>query len=256
LDQGYAVGLYSNGSVAMPEFDGERAAPPSHGKPPQTLTSAEQTAKDLDIQRARAAASLRLRIPPASRPEQATRLLDGLARLLPYYGHPMHDILTTEGARLPFGATIVFIGTETAVDVPLILALRQLRARGHAITLLLAHSDLAGDAADGARYLADLPVHYIGGRERWQELAADVLGPDAGRRASSFTQDRTHANASQADAPAGTASLPGPLPTRESDAGQETDFSGKEIEPRGASGADATPPLASDWRRSRPLVVE
>lgn len=244
LEQGYAVGLYSNGSVAMPEFDGERAAPPTAGKahPP---TGAERSARELRIERARAAASLRLRIAPAARAEQAERLLDGLARLLPYYGHPMHDILSTEGARLPFGATVVFIGAETTVDVPLILALRQLRARGHAVSLLLARSDLPGDTADGAMYLADLPVHYIGGRERWKELEADVLGADAGRRASSVMKDQARGGGSAATPPNG-----------DSDATPQGEISGKEDEPHGARAAEETPFHAGDWRRSRPLVVE
>ncbi|HLZ20789.1 MAG TPA: DUF58 domain-containing protein [Ktedonobacterales bacterium] len=224
LDQGYAVGLYSNGNLAMPEFDGTHLTPASRPKMSlRTDASPNESDRDWSLQRLRSAASLRLRIPPASRPEQAPRILDGLARLLPYYGYPMHDIVTSEAARLPFGATIVYIGTETVLAVPLILALRQLRARGHAVTLLLAKSELAGDdAPDGTLYLADLPVHSIGGRERWHEMEADVLGPGAGRKASSVAEDSTRADTGRTE----------------------------------EGGAHAAPQHTGGWRKARPLVVE
>jgi uncharacterized protein (DUF58 family) len=233
LGQGYAVGLYSNGNVAMPELNSEHIASGIATEQPRAATTADATETDWSQQRLRAAATLRLRIPPASRTEQGTRLLDGLARLLPYYGHPMNDIIATEAARLSFGATIVYIGTESAVDVPLILALRQLRARGHEVTLLLARSDLAGDAVpSNALYLADLPVHYIGGRERWHELEGDVLGPDARRKATSVRKS---------DAPS-------PDPARETTADMHANT--RRTEQRGATG---TPQHTGG---SRPLVVE
>lgn len=250
LDQRYAVGLYSNGNVAMPEFDGEHVASPSPTQQPQATPTSTDLDRDLPLRRAQAAASLRLRIPPASRPEQATRLLDGLARLLPYYGHAMNDIVASEASRLPFGATVVYIGAEAAVDVPLILALRQLRARGHAVTLLLARSEHTEDAAPSrALFLADLPVHYIGGRERWHELESDVLGPDAGRKASSVMKSSLPAP----DAPRATATSSATPPNHDGNSGEETTPGTKETEQHGSTGA---PQHADNWRGSRPLVVE
>ncbi|HEX6818072.1 MAG TPA: DUF58 domain-containing protein [Ktedonobacterales bacterium] len=261
LDQRFAVGLYSNGTVAMPEFESERlvaTGPASSAAHMSPTPPAQASQRDADpdaasparrIEQAQAAASLRLRIPPASRPEQATRLLDGLARLLPFYGLPMHEIVTTEAPRLPFGATIVYIGTQAAVDVPLILALRQLRARGHPITLLLTHSDIGGDAnPDGELFLAGLPVHSIGGRERWSELEADILGPDVGRKASSVVKRDTHESGMPATPAAAFGVFPDE-PATVSDRRASTD----RTEQHGAVGSQQH---ANDWRTSRPLVVE
>jgi hypothetical protein len=176
---------------------------------------------DDDLARAiaRAAAHLRLRLPPSARPEQGTRILDGLARLLPYSGASMSQLISAEQSRLPNGATVVYIGAEAVVDVPTLVALRQLRAHGYAVSLLLMTADPRPDTNDttnantsatengailttGERdatpsaderaeqasahdlHLANLPITYIGGRARWRALVAAALGPDAQRRAS------------------------------------------------------------------------
>src|SRR5262249_37075740 len=181
----YAVGLYANGPLNAPELDA----------PELNARMAEDTAhlsEDERIQRAiaRQASGLRLRVAPSARPEQLTRILDGLARLQPYYGLPMERVIAAEQHGVPFGATIVYIGTQTLVDVPLIMALRQLKQRGHAVTLLLTKSGLA-EAPDTSfsLQLAGLPTYTVGGRELWEELVSDVLDPEIGRR--------THATRSQ-----------------------------------------------------------
>src|SRR5262249_25605734 len=67
--------------------------------------------------------------------------------------------------------------------VPLIMALRQLKQRGHAVTLLLTKSGLA-DAPDASfsLQLAGLPTYTVGGRSLWEELVSDVVDPEIGRR--------------------------------------------------------------------------
>ncbi len=169
LEHGYATGLYSNGTMATlqssetstlsgpagseAEDDGySRANEPVSGSPP------------------------RLRLPPSSRSEQLTRILDGLARLLPYYGLPMDQVVGTERRRLPMGTTVVYIGTEAAVDVPIIVALRQLQSHGHPVSLLLARSgQAASDDAGEAVHLSGLPIHYIGSREDWRAILREAL---------------------------------------------------------------------------------
>lgn len=238
LDQGYAVGLYSNGTLAMPELDSEHArATPPRGATPSTPESA-----DLPVARAPIAASLRLRVPPSSHIEQGTKLLDGLARLLPYYGLPMSEIIASEAARLPLGASVVCIGAEPAMDVPLILALRQLRSRGHTTTLLLTRSDTEGvTELDGALHLAGLPIHFVGGRQRWQELEADILGPNVDRHASRLRSGTTtRRDSSRAEAGAQGDSNNAQTSTNTTEQG----------------GTGGTDQRASGWRTSRPLVVE
>src|SRR5262249_43959211 len=119
LDQGYAVGLVSNGTLLAPELD----ALSSEG---HTVVDDDNEDTRARIARAvaRAGVAQRLRVAPSPRSEQLARLLDGLARLLPYHGGPMQPLLTAEESSLPAGATIVYIGAETLVEVPTIVALR------------------------------------------------------------------------------------------------------------------------------------
>jgi uncharacterized protein (DUF58 family) len=182
LEQGYAVGLVSNGTLLAPELDSLAGAG-------NIVADDENIDTQTRIARAvaRAAVAQRLRIAPSPRGEQLPRLLDGLARLLPYYGGPMQPLLAAEESSLPAGATVVYIGAETMVDVPTIVALRRFKSMGRSVALLLATKELADGAEERADlYLADLDVHHIGGASEWRSLFADALGPGALRRASSI----------------------------------------------------------------------
>jgi uncharacterized protein (DUF58 family) len=184
LDQKYSVGLYSNGTLS--------AAPIATTAAPSTeydTTSSEETPTNesrFASDQAQFSGLVRLRVPPSSRGEQLSRLLDGLARLLPYYGMPMDLLVALEERRLPRGATIVFIGTEGVVDVPLIVALRRARAHGYDVSLLLTHNDEMEDTnADGQAYLADFNTHRIGGQHVWEDIVSSVLGKNRNRQATS-----------------------------------------------------------------------
>jgi uncharacterized protein (DUF58 family) len=169
LGQGIATGVYGNSSLAVPEeTPGDSSA---KGTPDEA--AGDDAARRLA---ARRAGALRLRVPPASNPAQLPRVLEGLARLLPFGALPMEAILTGEQGRLPVGSTIVYVGAEAAVDVPLIVALRRAKASGHAVTLLLTGSPTDEPAADSpVMHLAGLTTHRIGGRETWSALVAAAL---------------------------------------------------------------------------------
>jgi Protein of unknown function DUF58 len=215
LEQGYATGVYSNGTMAALE--------------PETTYQARITPMDdhgQEAWRAISAGSPRLKLPATSRSEQLTRILDGLARLLPYYGLPMDQVILTEQRRLPMGATVVYIGTEAAVDVPLIVALRQLRSHGHTVSLLLGRSgQMLGDDSAEVVHISDLPVHSIGGRQEWRAIQADAMGTlvDAG---ASESREHESSTPSIADIPRVT--------------GQD----------------DGTAKTTDGRRRARPIVVE
>ena len=99
----------------------------------------------------------------------------------------MQPLLAAEESSLPPGATIVYIGAETLVDVPTIVALRRFKSMGRSVSLLLTTPDLADGAEERSDlYLADLDVHRIGGGAEWRSLYADAVGPGALRRASSM----------------------------------------------------------------------
>lgn len=191
LEQGYAVGVYANSVLAAPEIDETAEGSAADARAllamtgeidPDPTESASDPVKRL---RGKLSGTLRLRIPPASNPAQLTRILDGLARLLPFGGLPMEQMLAAEEGRLPLGTTVVYIGAEPAVDVPLIVALRRLKMQSHAITLLLttpqddtASSGTAAQTpatfASPAMNLAGFATHRIGGRDTWTNLIADV----------------------------------------------------------------------------------
>lgn len=200
LEQGYAVGLFANGSMAAPELGDARAGASASDRPPAVTAAASAGPATGDADGAgtrtlgeaagsrylaRLAGAMRLRMPPASNPAQLTRLLDGLARLLPFGGVPMEQVLAGELGRLPVGATVIYIGAEAAVDVPLIVALRRARTTSHAVSLLLTGEPPqiepnTGDAQTSpALNLAGLTAHRIGGRDTWTTLLDEVLGRSA-----------------------------------------------------------------------------
>lgn len=309
LEQKYAVGVYSNGTVSTVDLDD--GLPALRRAEPQSERNESGAAVPLDggpdaealrisDMAARVGSSLRLRVPPSARSEQEVKILDGLARLLPYYGLPMDGLIASEQHRLPFGATVVYVGAEAAVDVPLILALRRLRQKGHAVSLLLTRADDTGAAdqeqpapGEGLLHLADLPVHYLGGRQLWHELETDVLGYDVERKASSYGQQ------SSAEPPAGPAdagatpaasetgamvwsaeaarmkgvemlskpSLPPPasqpaagqaksIPENVPNRGADERATGGTSRPDGPGGTGNTAAGRRGWRKARSLVVE
>ena len=176
INQGYAVGVFANGTLGIPEFV-EKAAPS-----PEVLegeTPEERFRREIE----RTSATLRMRIPPSPRVEQLTHIFDGLARVLPYYGLPIEQLIGAEERDLPTGASVIYIGTEDLIDVPLIIALRRLKSHGHAVSALLTRSRQTQNTpeanADRRLQLTGLDTHYIGGKVTWEELLGDTVGQDA-----------------------------------------------------------------------------
>jgi uncharacterized protein (DUF58 family) len=141
IDQGYAVGLYANAF--------------------QTRLRALQPGEDM-----------RIRLKPATGHDQIARLLEALARIVPYFVSPLEPLLTAESYHLPFGATVIVISAAAALEPALLTSLQRLRSHGHAVALLL-----AGDSAPIDT--GDLLAYHIGGEERWYELRAELLGESA-----------------------------------------------------------------------------
>jgi uncharacterized protein (DUF58 family) len=144
-EQGYAVGLFSNGVQALEETE-------------QAVSS------DGGERVAQARQAMQVRLPPASRPEQLPRVLEALARLIPYFGSPLEERLAAEQTRLPIGTTIVLVSAAAAVTPPLVTTLLQARTRGHAVALLV-----SGETAVEA---PGVPLYRLGNEEVWHELVA------------------------------------------------------------------------------------
>ncbi len=234
-DQRYAVGIHSNGTQTL--TDGTTGAP-----------GGAEAGDTYPAQLAHAARNLRLRVPISTGADQLTSILDGLARVLPYYALPMDQLIASEMAHLPFAATVIYIGTDAVLDVPLIVALRQLKSRGHPITLLLttSRSDAAQDEV--MPQFAGLPSHTIGDRSRWDALVDDVLGADAIRRNVSLRSLRVAHTSGGARRSARVQ----PSPQVADDSQLVTTLDGRSD----ATAARAGDAPANTPRRPRPLVVE
>ncbi|HEX8997883.1 MAG TPA: DUF58 domain-containing protein [Ktedonobacterales bacterium] len=169
IERGFAVGIVANGAFSTISAEGgihadaERNAMLSRSLP-------------------------RLRLEPSSRPEQLTLILDGLARVILFGGGVMSQLISDELRRAPAGASLVYVGLESLVDVPTLIALRRAQTSGHAVSLILTKREAddpfaeAGEAHD--LHATGLSTYYVGGRRRWQALLAETLGDPPARSAT------------------------------------------------------------------------
>lgn len=171
LNQGYAVGLYANTIMYMPEVG--VAMPDVHspdsfgesGEPSPAFSPHPEDAEKeqrLEVVVAEQLKRRRIHLPPASHEEQRKRIMEVLARIQSYFGSSIEELIQTERTRLPAGATVVVV-TSTISD-PLLDSLSRVKLSGHSVTLL--H---VGDSPLPAT-LAGITVYHIGGEETWKSL--------------------------------------------------------------------------------------
>ena len=174
LDQGYAVGLYTNTIMYMPEMGMSisTSQPPSSlnesgGLSPALPQNADEKEKDhqMEVVLADQLNRRRIHLPPASNEEQRKRIMEVLARVQSYFGSSIEELIQIERARLPAGATVVVV-TSTVSD-PLLDALSRVKRSGHAVTILY-----VGDSPLSMT-LGGVAVYHIGGEETWKDLLAN-----------------------------------------------------------------------------------
>jgi uncharacterized protein (DUF58 family) len=160
LNEGYAVGLFANTLMFIPEE-----------KVP--FDTRQEGAEGQGIEAALAAQLKRRRIhlPPSTSEDQRKRIMDTLARIQSYFGSTLEDVIQTERSRLPAGATVVVI-TSTVTDL-LLDTLAHIKQSGHAVTILF-----VGDTPLPTR-LAGLTVYHLGGKETWKNLEAIYSSTDS-----------------------------------------------------------------------------
>ena len=174
LDQGYAVGLYTNTIMYMPEM----GMSISTSQPSSSLNqlgelssalpvNADEKEKDhlREVVLADQLNRRRIHLPPASTEEQRKRIMEVLARVQSYFGSSIEELIQIEHTRLPAGATVVVV-TSTVSD-PLLDALSRVKRSGHAVTIL--H---VGDSPLSMT-LGGVAVYHIGGEETWKDLLAN-----------------------------------------------------------------------------------
>ena len=90
--------------------------------------------------------------------------MDVLARIQPYFGSTLEEVIQAERSNLPAGTTIVIV--TSTISERLLDALIRLKQAGHAVSILY-----VGDSPNPMR-LAGLTIYSIGGTETWQKLVA------------------------------------------------------------------------------------
>lgn len=148
LEQGYAVGLYANTYMSLPD---EQAGLAKGGKSLESRLRVQL-------------AHRRIYLPPASNVEQLPRIMETLARIQPYFGIRIEDMLQAEASRLSAGSTVVVITSE--LGERLMEVLLRLRRGGHPTAVLF-----AGDTPPPSRF-GGIPTYYLGGDEAWTRLVA------------------------------------------------------------------------------------
>ena len=184
LDHDYAVGLYANTVMYMPELatslsTGDAQALSITQTTPSTARQEEATREQrVDSVVAEQLKRRRIHLPPASNEEQRKRIMEALARVQSYFGNAIEDVIRAERTRLPVGATVVVV--TSTVSEPLLDTLERVRQSGHAVTLLF-----IGDGPSPRR-LAGVSVYHLGGENTWKELVSsysrtteDSAGVDA-----------------------------------------------------------------------------
>lgn len=121
-------------------------------------------------------------LPPTSQPSQRERILEALAYIGPPQGEVLENLVFARRRLFAPGTTVVAITTTAAFSPSLIEALTDLHRRDVAM-----HAVLSGDRTVlGSRPTNDLPLHFVGGYEVWNELVTDLRrhghGPASTRR--------------------------------------------------------------------------
>ncbi|GCE48372.1 uncharacterized protein (DUF58 family) [Thermosporothrix hazakensis] len=156
LDNGYAVGLYANTMMFLPDEQ----------------ESAQHTA-NLEARLAQELKKRRIRLPPSSSEDQRKRVMEVLARIQGFFGSEIEEVLQAEQAQMASGTSVVLI-TSTLND-RVVDQLARMRRRGHAVTILF-----AGDAPPPTG-IAGASIYHIGGEQTWKELLDHYSKPEAER---------------------------------------------------------------------------
>ncbi len=160
LNQGYAVGFYANSVMYMPDDEVRHT----------DIVADEQVEVQQEIaaQRQRR----RIHIPASSNETQRQRILETLARIQPFFGTTIEDVLQAERTHLPTGATVVVI--TSTVSESLVDTLAQVRQSGHAVSILF-----VGDSPFPIK-IAGVTVYHIGGEDTWRRFEAMYSTPADG----------------------------------------------------------------------------
>jgi len=161
LDEGYMVGLLAN--CSMMALSAGQALPVSQP------TEESETIK-LDREEFSASDLSPVGVPFSSDDGQYERLLSTLGRLVPQSSGSIGTLMDTEERMFPLGTTVLLVSATSSLDEETIERLQDLRMRGAAVHLMLTGNP---DTSENVETY-DLPVHFVGGKEKWHELIGSV----------------------------------------------------------------------------------
>jgi hypothetical protein len=176
LDEGYMVGLLANSAIMTSLY--ERSS--------QRLI--RHASNRLEYSKTSEISAPGVSVPFALDHGQYERLLSLLARLTPFYNIPLEEIIDREAAMFSLGTTVILVSEGMTLTAATVERLLDLRTRGVAIHLALT-GDLEGKIMTETY---DLPVHYLGGGEKWHELInnfGDEKGQAIGTGSAHFQLD-------------------------------------------------------------------
>ncbi len=158
LNQKYAVGLHANGSMYIPD---EPHIGNDDIKEPGTVASDQSERVDATVDALRK--RRRIHVSASSNETQRQRIMEVLARIQPFFGSSIEEVLQAERTRLPAGATVVVV--TTTISDGLIDTLARVRQGGHAVSILF-----VGDSPLPIK-VAGVTVYHIGGEDMWNQFA-------------------------------------------------------------------------------------
>ena len=159
LDEGYMVGLLANCSMIAP-YAGQALPASQLTEESATITLDREEFSAGDLSPATDS------VPFSSDDGQYERLLSTLARLAPESSGSIGVLMDTEERMFPLGTTVLLVSAASSLDEGTIERLQDLRMRGAAVHLMLTGNP---DASENVETY-DLPVHFVGGKEKWHEL--------------------------------------------------------------------------------------
>ncbi len=177
LDEGYSVGLLTNSAVTSPpEQQGQIVLQAT------ALLDTPEISLDANVPPVEIS-SAGISIPYSRHYGQYEQILSTLAQLAPQKTARIELVLATEEEMFPVGTTIVLVSATPALTDDTLEQLEALRSRGAVVHLVL----LGHMAEKTSLETYSLPVHYVGGSEKWHELVATVSTTKDGTLGTSTT---------------------------------------------------------------------
>src|SRR5438876_9200443 len=163
LEEGYMVGLLANSSMVMP-VTGQAL--------PMSLPTHESDIIKVDREEFSAGvlSPATTSVSFSSDDGQYERLLSTLGRLVPHYKGSISTLMDMEERMFPLGTTVLLVSATSSLDEGTIERSLDLRMRGNAVHLILTGNPDASETVE----TYDLPVHYVGGKEKWHELIRTI----------------------------------------------------------------------------------